>query len=84
LDIKNLKKMASEIISFDDLRELSGFRNLRCIKRWLGDQGVPYLTDRYGRPRVNRYALRRVMGGDSAGMDTALQGNQEPDWDKMK
>ncbi len=72
-----------EIISFDDLRELSGFRSLNRIKRWLTESGIPFLTDRYGRPRVNQYALRHAMGGGKATEDLP-QSNQEPEWDNIK
>lgn len=70
-----------EILTFDDLRDLSGFRSLKRISQWLEDAGVPFLKDRYGRPRVNRYALRKAMGGDYPTTDTQAIDSQEPNWD---
>ena len=69
-----------EILPFDDLRELSGFKSLKRISQWLKEAGVPFLTDRYGRPRVNRYALRKAMGGSLPGEDAPTAHSQEPDW----
>jgi len=73
--------MTNEILSFDELRALSGFKNLKRISQWLQDSGVPFLRDRFGRPKVNRYALRKAMGGGNSDTGHKLTDSQEPNWD---
>jgi len=73
--------MIDEILSFDDLRELSGYRSMNRICRWLDDSGIPFLRDRFGRPKVNRFALRKAMGGAAPEKETDLAFSQEPNWD---
>ncbi len=38
--ILEIKVTMEEILTFDELRELSGFKNLKRISLWLEDAGV--------------------------------------------
>lgn len=64
-----------EIITLPELRALVGYRQAASIKQWLKNNGIPYLTDKWGRPMVNRLALRQAMGVQVQGESIA-----EPDW----
>ncbi len=50
--------LPGEVLTLDELRAASGYRQSAAIRRWLDAEGVPYLTSRTGLPLVRRDDLR--------------------------
>jgi len=75
----------NEILTFDELRQISGYQSLGRIKKWLDESDIKYLLDRHKRPLVNKYTLRYAMGGgyDGDSGQGSGHGNQEPNWDAI-
>lgn len=50
------------ILTRDELRDLSGYSQRTRQKRWLAENGIPFLTGADGFPRVSRQTIEERLG----------------------
>jgi len=50
----------------DELEELSGYKRASEQRAWLDAQGIPYVLDRWRRPKVLRSAIESALAGSQA------------------
>lgn len=55
--------MRLEVASPDELRELTGLMRPSAIKRYLDQEGIPYMPGADGWPRVLQAVLLERLGG---------------------
>jgi hypothetical protein len=55
--------MALEVASPDELKRLTGLMRPSAIKRYLDDEGIPYMIGADGWPRVLQAVLLERLGG---------------------
>lgn len=55
--------MAIDIASPDDLKTLTGLLRPHAIRRYLDDEGIPYMIGADGWPRVLQAVLLERLGG---------------------
>lgn len=65
-------------MSEEDLQSLTGYIRQAEQKRWLRANGVTFKLDRWGRPRVLRAEVERVLSS------TVTVEEDEPDWEAMR
>lgn len=54
----------------DELQELTGYRYPKRQRAWLRANGIPFFTNRWGRPRVLRTEIERAgSAGGGQGAD---------------
>lgn len=51
-----------EILTLDDLKDLTGLKQIKRIREWLEEFGIPYLPTPSGIPKVHKLALAHKMG----------------------
>ncbi|MGC0151014.1 DUF4224 domain-containing protein [Chromobacterium vaccinii] len=54
--------MDDSILTYDELRDLSGYRTSPRICEWLRANKIPHLTNGRGRPLVSRLVIRTALG----------------------
>ncbi|MDU9391875.1 DUF4224 domain-containing protein [Pseudomonas sp. zfem002] len=55
--------METEILSDEELAELTGYKPRAWQRRWLNDRGWHYVESRGGRPLVGRQYARQKLSG---------------------
>lgn len=55
--------MALEVASSEELKRLTGLMRPSAIKRYLDDEGIPYMIGADGWPRVLQALLLERLGG---------------------
>ena len=51
------------IVTFEELCELSKYRQAAAVKRWCKSQGISFMLDRNKRPQTTQDALDRSLHG---------------------
>jgi len=51
-----------EILTLDELKDFTGLKQIKRIREWLEEYGIPYLPTPSGIPRVHKLALAHKMG----------------------
>lgn len=54
--------MDDAILSFDELKDMSGYKTATRICDWLKSNRIPFLTNGRGRPLVSRLVVRQALG----------------------
>ncbi|WP_281661745.1 DUF4224 domain-containing protein [Microvirgula aerodenitrificans] len=64
-----------EIVPFDELATVSGYKRPRCIRDWLDANRIRYLQNASGRPIVARSTFMQALGVKPIPIDpTPLRG----------
>lgn len=63
--------MDDAILSFDELKEMSGYKTAARICDWLKLNRIPFLTNGRGRPLVSRLVIRQALGETNQPTDKA-------------
>ncbi len=71
-----------ELLSADELAELTGYPSARGQRKWLDENGWRYAVARDGSPRVARAYFLLQMGVPAGAGETA-QHATEPNWQAM-
>ncbi len=71
------------LLSINELRELTGYRNHRSQVTWLQANSIPCFVDSCGRPRVSRRVIEQRLGvheegSNSDSSSSVLHANPEP------
>jgi hypothetical protein len=53
----------SELLTADELAEITGYKAAGSQRAWLADHGWPYVVNAAGRPVVGRWAARLRLAG---------------------
>ncbi|MFB9170302.1 DUF4224 domain-containing protein [Chromobacterium piscinae] len=54
--------MDDAILTYDELKDISGFKTASRICEWLTLNKIPHLTNGRGRPLVSRVVIRTALG----------------------
>ncbi|MTD33987.1 DUF4224 domain-containing protein [Paludibacterium denitrificans] len=54
--------MEDTIVSFDELKQLSGYKLARRVCEWLEANNIPHLKSASGRPIVSSVVFRQALG----------------------
>lgn len=55
----------TDLLSPDELQDLTGYRRKAYQVRWLRAWSVPFMVDRWNRPRVLRSEVERMLSAPS-------------------
>lgn len=72
--------METEILSDEELAELTGYKARGWQRRWLRDRSWTFVESRSGRPLVGRQYVRMKLGGTLEVMQTAPPPPIAPTW----
>ena len=61
-------------LTHEELQEASGYKRAKMQIAWLRANGIPYVIDRWRRPKVLRSEFERRLGADTGPAD------DEPDF----
>ncbi|MHB1280292.1 MAG: DUF4224 domain-containing protein [Acidithiobacillus sp.] len=71
--------MASMFLDQQDLETLTGRKYRSCQRRWLDQEGIPYLISATGQIQVLKGLVERKLGMAAAGAPNT--GISEPRWE---
>ncbi|MBB5017796.1 hypothetical protein HNQ59_001066 [Chitinivorax tropicus] len=74
--------MSDTLLSFDELKEMTGFKTAPRICGWLDANRIAYLKSGRGRPLVSR-AVLRVALGEMPVSGSALQAERSINFKKL-
>ncbi|PYC28780.1 DUF4224 domain-containing protein [Pseudomonas mosselii] len=72
--------MKTEILSDEELAELTGYKARSYQRRWLEERGWTFVETHSGRPLVGRYYVRMKLGVGLGIMPTASPPPVVPAW----
>ncbi|UVL17462.1 DUF4224 domain-containing protein [Pseudomonas sp. B21-044] len=72
--------MQTEILSDEELAELTGYKARGYQRRWLEERGWVFVETRSGRPLVGRHYVRMKLGVSLGIMPTASPPPVVPEW----
>ncbi|AUY32667.1 MULTISPECIES: DUF4224 domain-containing protein [Pseudomonas] len=72
--------MQTEILSDEELAELTGYKARGYQRRWLEERGWVFVETRSGRPLVGRHYVRMKLGMSLGVMPTASPPPVVPAW----